>query len=118
MSSRPVFRVLAPLALAAAAVTAVDASAFAAPANHTTLHAAFTTDTAARAHLAASNKLGPQLGSCSGPYGDFEFFCQFLTPTSLFVLCGDDELLEGTFPAGIYTITGYCPGGVYEWATS
>ena len=116
MLSRPVLRVLAPLALATAAVTAVGASAFAAPANHTTLHV--TTDRTAREHLAASSTVGPQLGSCSGPYGDFEFFCQFLTPTSLFVLCGDDELLEGTFPAGIYTITGYCPGGVYEWATS
>lgn len=116
MISRSVLRVLAPLALATAAVTTVGATAFAAPTNHTTLHA--TTDQTAREHLAASSKLSPQLGSCSGPYGNFEFFCQFLTTTSLFVLCGDGELLEGTFPAGLYTITGYCPGGVYEWATS
>ena len=118
MLSRTVLRVLAPLALATAAITTVGASAFAAPVNHTTLRAAPTNDRTAREHLAASSKLAPQLGSCSGPYGNFAFYCQFLTPTSLFVLCGDGELLEGTFPAGLYTITGYCPWGVYEWATS
>lgn len=66
----------------------------------------------------APKSVHPNIGSCGFDPNADVFTCQFLTPSTLFVLCGDLNEFAGNFPAGLFTIASPCDFdlGVFEWA--
>jgi len=66
----------------------------------------------------APKAVHPNLGSCGYDPNADVFTCQFLTTSTLYVLCGDLNEYAGSFPPGLYTIASPCDfdWGVYEWA--
>lgn len=116
-------RTLAAFAIAAAATTTVAATASASTASNTTSPATphRVSVSIPRQDLVraggTSGTIRPDLAGCSWAGDDYTFFCQAETPSYLFILCGDGSEQAWYMPVGLWTVQGYCPWGVYDYAT-